>query len=77
MQSMTYGQLPSRDAFTSAFDIACPCGTFAIGNCHRVGTADFSELELWDELTIAAKVSTDESLDWCACVLSVLGIEWI
>ena len=89
MISLTYGVLPSREAFGAAFDAVCSdTGLFEIRNCRRVGSRDFSATELWTELNEAvrefeespdsdAATSDDGPRSWASCVLSVLGFEWI
>lgn len=61
--SMTYGQLPSREAFDAAFDRECPGGAYRITNCKRVGNATFTASELWSELNDAVNESNAETCE--------------
>lgn len=83
--SFTYGVLPPRDLFTYRFERVCPEGKYDIRNCRRVGSATFTEPELWQEVETAASEFTraeddaagDKAGEWASCVLETLGIEWI
>ena len=80
MKSITYGKLPTRQAFQKAFHKECPSGRFAFRNDPYVGTDKLSESQLWDEMKSAVKAwrQGDEEIgDWASCVLSVLGFEWV
>ena len=48
--SMTFGVMPSLEAFEAAFDRECPDGTFAFGNDPYVGYDNLSCSQLWREL---------------------------
>lgn len=75
MQTMTYGVLPSREAFNAAFEVECPAGYRLIlcgadsGACEqfKLGTGVWSADELWDAITEiittsqAAPPDTDQS----------------
>jgi hypothetical protein len=82
-QSMTYGVLPNRDAFSEAFSEECNSGKFRIRNCPMIGNDDLTESELWNQVQNAANAWNNDSEDseewgdWASCVLSVLGFEWI
>jgi hypothetical protein len=90
--SMTYGQLPDREAFEAAFDARCPEGTFSFGNDPYVGNDALTSAQLWRELETQLATHNDwqcpdagcpgdcpseEAGSWCSCVLGVLGFEWI
>ena len=85
MQTMTYGVMPSREAFEAAFDRAEAFAgklTFSFGNDKRVGTCEMTCSELWEELCEAHReweqgASNDEAGDWCSAVLGTLGFEWV
>jgi len=89
-QSMSYGVMPSKDDFEAAFEAKCPNGKFAFGNDKIVGTDKLTCTQLWDELQKQRNrwenfpddedddgSKGDQAGDWCSCVLSVLGFEWI
>lgn len=85
-KSMTYGVMPTREAFDAAFEAACPNGRFHFGNDKRVGTDDFTANELWDKLNEAHSdwqagrpplSAREQSGDWVCLVLNSLGFEWI
>lgn len=61
--SMTYGVLPTREAFDAAFERACPNGTFTFGNDKRVGNASLTASQLWRELQDAANEATAETCE--------------
>ena len=82
--SMSFGELPSRAAFDAVFNEVCPDGRFAFGNDERVGYADLTDDELWDEIEKAMREhdlgegeKADAAESWVSCVLSVLGFEWV
>jgi len=86
--TMTYGQLPSREAFDAAYQAQCPNGAgFSFENDERIGTATLYNGALWDALvrahtefeddhTVTCEQS-DAAGDWCSQVLSCLGFEWV
>ena len=80
--SFTYGVLPTRDQFQRCWNLEVGEGkeTFAFGNDPRVGTCKLTEDQVWEELVKAEQEwsqGDDEAGDWCWCVLSVLGVEWV
>lgn len=48
--SMTFGVLPTREAFDAAFNAYCPDGTFSFGNDPYVGTEKLDASQVWDQL---------------------------
>ncbi len=91
-KSMTYGVLPTREEFDTAFEQVSPLtGRFRFSNDPRVGTVELTCSELWREIGkahdewYAAGVSDadrntaseDAAGQWCSDVLGVLGFEWI
>ena len=80
-QSMTYGVMPSRSAFETAFERECPNGTFSVGNDKMHGNRTFTESELWTAVSEAANSWQDEgdegAGDWASTVLDSLGFEWV
>lgn len=79
-KSMTYGVLPTCEAFFDAFDVHVKQTYFCFGNDPRVGNCELTSNELWIELKDAAsdfRAGDDEAGDWCSCVLSTLGFEWV
>lgn len=83
-QSMTYGVLPDRKAFSNAFEEKChPKGTFSIRNCPMMGNCNLTEYQLWVQVKVAAHAwnngleDSEEWGDWASCILNVLGFEWI
>lgn len=82
-QSMTYGVLPNRDAFSEAFSEECLGGKFRIRNCPMIGNDDLTESQLWNRIESAVHAWSNDSEDseewgdWASCVLDVLGFEWI
>jgi hypothetical protein len=88
---MSYGELPSREAFSEAFDRECPEGTFSFGNDPYVGTDVLNETQLWRELEAQHATFSewecpgdcDGSEDcpveaagsWCSSVLGCLGFD--
>lgn len=89
MIRLNYGQLPTEEQFREAFETVCAkTGRFEFGNDPRVGTCDLSADRLWRELKEAASEFNSGAFegehgdagdpgDWCSCVLSVLGFEWV
>jgi hypothetical protein len=80
MISMTYGVLPSKEAFEAAYQAELGDSGFRFGNDKRVGDCVLSCYELWDELVKAKnefEFGNDEAGDWASCVLSCLHFEWI
>ena len=91
--SMSYGQLPDREAFEAAFDARCPDGTFSFGNDPFVGNDALTSAQLWRELETQLVTSetgecpdgpacngdceAEEAGSWCSSVLGILGFEWI
>ncbi len=67
MTSMTYGQLPSRDAFDAAFDAECPMGYhIALGRsdsaaCEgfQLGDGTWTADQLWQAITEIATADGD------------------
>jgi len=90
MKSLTYGTLPSFEAFEDAWEDAGVGRVFHIRNCKRVGDWDATRRELYAELEKAVAewnvgddecggdfTAADEAGDWASCVLQVLGFEWV
>lgn len=92
--TLTYGEMPSEDEFMQAWDIleqsgGLRNGKFQFGNDPRVGNAEFSSYELWEELSQAhtewesqtsddlSETDPEETGMWISNVLSILGFEWI
>lgn len=90
-ETLTYGVLPSREEFETAFDQYVPGIRFEFDNDPRVGTCALTASELWEELVKAreeslgvcsikaphAPCSIEAAGQWCSDVLSVLGFEWV
>jgi hypothetical protein len=80
-KSMTYGVMPDWDTFQVAWDLNVPEDIFEFGNDKRVGNCSLTQLEVWDELSLAhqeySMEGKEDSGDWCSLVLYSLGIEWI
>ena len=81
--SLTYGTLPTLEAFLDAFDVLCPSGRYSIhaGNASgavadHAGTYTAGELFRLVERLSAFDVGTDET-DLASTILETLGIEWI
>jgi len=85
MKSMTHGDMPTREGFDQAWETNEIGSTYRIRNDRRVGSVDFSQDELWDELNRtlvrASKIDNrdeaDTLMDFVSCVLWTLGFEWI
>ena len=83
--TLTYGVLPSREAFDDAFDQQFPEGRFSITNCVRIGSVNLTADQTWKELEKAVDEWEDPANDseeeltagWASAVLSVLGFEWV
>ena len=83
--SLTYGVMPTEVEFEAAWaaveaEGGLRAGTFTFGRDPRVGNAALSCTEPWAELEAALadfEAGDEAAGDWCSCVLSCLGIEWI
>jgi hypothetical protein len=79
--SMTYGTLPSAEAFAKHFEVVCPDGVFRVGNDPLYGNHTFGLAGLWDAVKENTRKFTDDgddaAGDWVSCVMSVLEFEWI
>lgn len=78
-QTLPYGILPEREAFDKAFQVISEDSLFVkfandevFGNCQKVGVET-----LWLAMQKQIEIGTDQALDWCSWVLSVLGFKWI
>ena len=84
-RSMTYGVLPTRDEFVSAWEDLQAKGelgeTFDVSRDPYAGTDSWSCQELWKILLDAQKEYTRDSNekagDFCSSVLGIFGFEWV
>lgn len=85
MRTLTYGVLPTREEFETAFDQYVPGIRFEFDNDPRVGTCELTASELWQELEDAVGAwesaryhkTREAAGQWCSAVLSVLGFKWV
>ncbi len=79
---MTYGTLPNRELFDTAFNETCPDGTFEISNDKELGTVKLDCEQTW-ELIERGIAELDKhgigchTTDLAGAVLYMLGIEWV
>ena len=90
MQSMTYGELPSRDDFDSAWDRLDRAGELRGGLYHislsesdsravdgySLGDGAWTQDQLWDALE-EINGDTIEGTELVGSILYTLGFEWI
>lgn len=86
MKTLTYGTLPSRAEFETAFYRQGLVGNlFPFSNDPRVGTCELTCSELWGELVKAhynwmhceLGRHRERAGRWCSDVLGILGFEWV
>lgn len=85
MQYLTYGTLPSYEAFEDAFNSNCPKGIFEVRNFRGLdavypnGNVDLSEEDLWETLNQCADGWQDnhDLGDFASSALQTLGFEWV
>lgn len=86
-QTMTFGVMPTREAFDAACAEPDPENGrsvdnhgFHFGGDPRVGTDTLTPTELWTELGKAHaeyEAGRESSGDWLSGVLGCLGFEWV
>ena len=78
-KTMTYGVMPTKREYMRAWK-EDGMTAFKFGNDPRVGDAELTDEELWDELKKAVKEyrnGSEKAGTWVSDVLFVLGFEWI
>lgn len=76
----TFGVLPTKQQYDDCWKRTGVGEVFRFGNDPRVGTCDLTQDELWDELKKAHQdyeSGQEDAGNFCSCVLSVLGFEWV
>jgi len=85
--ALTYGVLPSRDAFVAAFNRTLGAGERYAIKLNRsdaraadgttIGTDSYMATELYKGVGELVAKGDDAALDLASSILSTLGIEWI
>lgn len=79
-ESLTYGQLPTFIDFLRAWkdETGSNVARMQFRNDEVFGENRFVDAAtVWKALVEQVNLGTDQALDWCSCVLEVLGFEWI
>lgn len=86
VKTTTWGQLPTFEEFSAAWDRLDDAGelrggVYRLGNDPRLGDCELSKFSLWDEIEKAMiefyAGPSEEAGDWVSVVLGTLGFEWI
>lgn len=82
--SMTFGRLPTRTAFQSAFKREVPDGDYRIvvkgKHTPLIESGQYSEAALWQlvkDLAEGYENGDEDAGDWASGILGTLGFEWI